>query len=68
MQEKDFNEDSNSLSIGFAPLEMKVSKPKKFENKGSDLVQERIRMLDHRLVTSMTIVTPFQLHNYTFRN
>lgn len=68
MYDKDFNEDSNSLSIGFAPLEMRVAKTKTSLSKSSDLVNERIKLLDHRLITSMMIITPFQLQNYTFRN
>ena len=68
MNNNDFNEDSNSFSIGFAPLEMRVTKTKTYDKKTADLIHERIRLLEHRLVTSMMIVTPFQVHNYTFRN
>lgn len=35
MNTNELNEDSNSISIGFAPLEMKVSRPKKFDKKAS---------------------------------
>ena len=67
MNTNELNEDSNSISIGFVPLEMKVSRPKRFDKKASENSEERIRQLDHRLVASLTIITPIQLHNHTLR-